>query len=97
MRAIAETIGAGLGVPVRRLTGDEAQAHFDWMAHFVAIDNPTSSAQPTGMAPPGTGAPDRHEGKRIFLVIGTVSWTQDPAQLLIVWETGSQRTALSAK
>jgi nucleoside-diphosphate-sugar epimerase len=44
MRAIAETIGAGLGVPVRRLTGDEAQAHFDWMAHFVAIDNPTSSA-----------------------------------------------------
>src|SRR5579864_5788344 len=44
MRAIAETIGAGLGVPVRHLTGDEAQAHFDWMAHFVAIDNPTSSA-----------------------------------------------------
>ena len=44
MRAIAETIGAGLGVPVRRLTGDEAQAHFDWMAHFVAIDNPTSRA-----------------------------------------------------
>ena len=44
MRAIAETIGAGLGVPVRSLTGDEAQAHFDWMAGFVAIDNPTSSA-----------------------------------------------------
>ena len=44
MRAIAETIGAGLGVPVRSLTMEEAQAHFDWFARFVAIDNPTSSA-----------------------------------------------------
>jgi hypothetical protein len=44
MRAIAETIGAGLGVPVRSLTIEEAQAHFDWFARFVAIDNPTSSA-----------------------------------------------------
>lgn len=44
MRAIADTIGAGLGVPVRSLTADEAGAHFDWLAGFVAIDNPTSSA-----------------------------------------------------
>jgi len=44
MRAIAETIGAGLGVPVRSLTADEAQAHFEWFARFAAIDNPTSSA-----------------------------------------------------
>jgi nucleoside-diphosphate-sugar epimerase len=44
MRAIAEAIGAGLGVPVRSLTEDEAATHFDWMARFVAIDNPTSSA-----------------------------------------------------
>jgi nucleoside-diphosphate-sugar epimerase len=44
MRAIAETIGQRLGLPVRGLTGDAAQAHFDWMARFVAIDNPTSSA-----------------------------------------------------
>jgi nucleoside-diphosphate-sugar epimerase len=43
MRAIAETIGAGLGVPVRSLTPEEAGAHFSWMAHFVGIDNPTSS------------------------------------------------------
>jgi nucleoside-diphosphate-sugar epimerase len=42
--AIAEVIGAGLGVPVRSLTADEAHAHFDWLAGFVAIDNPTSSA-----------------------------------------------------
>jgi hypothetical protein len=34
----------GLGVPVRSLTGDEAQRHFDWLAPFVAMDNPTFSA-----------------------------------------------------
>lgn len=45
MRAIAEAIGAGLGVPVRSVSKDEAGAHFDWMAHFVALDNPASSAR----------------------------------------------------
>ena len=44
MRAIAEAIGAGLGVPVRRLAEDDAAAHFGWMARFVAADNPASSA-----------------------------------------------------
>jgi nucleoside-diphosphate-sugar epimerase len=44
MRAIAETIGEGLGIPVRSLAEDEAQAHFEWIARFVPIDNPTSSA-----------------------------------------------------
>ena len=44
LRAIAEAIGEGLGVPVRSLTQDQAHAHFDWLARFVAIDNPTSSA-----------------------------------------------------
>jgi nucleoside-diphosphate-sugar epimerase len=44
MRAIAEAIGKGLGVPVRGLAEDEARKHFDWFARFVAIDNPSSSA-----------------------------------------------------
>jgi nucleoside-diphosphate-sugar epimerase len=44
MRAIAQAIGAGLSVPVRSLTEDEAAAHFGWFGRFVAIDNPTSSA-----------------------------------------------------
>jgi nucleoside-diphosphate-sugar epimerase len=44
MRSIAETIGSGLGVPVRGLTASEAAEHFGWFAHFAAIDNPTSSA-----------------------------------------------------
>ena len=42
--AIAEAIGAGLGVPARGIAADEAQGHFDWLARFVAIDNPSSSA-----------------------------------------------------
>ena len=45
LRAIAEAIGAGLGIPVRSLTEDQARGHFDWLAAFVAIDNPTSSAR----------------------------------------------------
>lgn len=44
MRDIAATIGAGLGVPVRSVSADAAPAHFDWLAMFVGIDNPTSSA-----------------------------------------------------
>jgi hypothetical protein len=42
--AIAQAIGAGLGVPMRSLAKDEARTHFDWLAGFVAIDNPTSSS-----------------------------------------------------
>ena len=44
MRAIAETIGAGLGLPVRSLTPEEAAAHFGFFARFAAMDLPTSSA-----------------------------------------------------
>jgi nucleoside-diphosphate-sugar epimerase len=43
LRAIAQTIGTGLGVPVRGLAEDEARKHFDWFARFVAIDNPSST------------------------------------------------------
>jgi nucleoside-diphosphate-sugar epimerase len=44
MRAIAEAIGHGLGVPVRSLGDDEAASHFGWLAPFVALDNPISAA-----------------------------------------------------
>lgn len=44
LRALAETIGEGLGVPVRSMSKDEGLAHFDWLALFVTLDNPTSSA-----------------------------------------------------
>jgi nucleoside-diphosphate-sugar epimerase len=56
MRAIAETIADGLGMPARSLSGADAAAHFGWMAFFVGMDNPTSSAftrELLGWAPEG--------------------------------------------
>ncbi|MEM1041965.1 MAG: SDR family oxidoreductase [Bacteroidota bacterium] len=44
MRRIAEVIGEGLGVPVRAIPASEAPSHFGWLAGFVQIDNPISSA-----------------------------------------------------
>ncbi|WP_022722988.1 SDR family oxidoreductase [Rhodopseudomonas sp. B29] len=44
LRLIAETIGAGLGVPVRSLAPDAVGDHFGWMSPFMALDMPASSA-----------------------------------------------------
>lgn len=44
VRAIAEAIGEGLGVPIRSIPADAASAHFDWLAGFVGMDAPASSA-----------------------------------------------------
>ncbi len=43
-KAIAERIGAGVGVPVKVLTPRQAAAQLSYLAGFVAVDNPTSSA-----------------------------------------------------
>jgi nucleoside-diphosphate-sugar epimerase len=43
-RSIAETLGEGLGLPVRSLTREEAPAHFGWMAMFADLDMAASSA-----------------------------------------------------
>ncbi|THD79344.1 MAG: SDR family oxidoreductase [Phenylobacterium sp.] len=43
-RAIAETIGAGLGLPVRSIAPEEAMAQFEFLGMFIARDDPTSSA-----------------------------------------------------
>jgi nucleoside-diphosphate-sugar epimerase len=44
-RAIVEVIGRGLKVPVAAMSGDEAAAHFGWMAMCAGLDLPASSAQ----------------------------------------------------
>jgi nucleoside-diphosphate-sugar epimerase len=44
-REIAEVIGRRLNVPVVSKSPDEAAQHFGWLAHFVGIDCPASSAQ----------------------------------------------------
>ncbi len=43
VREIAKAIGAGLGVPVRSLSADEAAEHFGWLAPFAGMDLPASS------------------------------------------------------
>ena len=58
MREIAEVIGAGLGVPVRSLSPEEAMEHFGWLGPFAGADMPASSAmtrERLGWSPTGPG------------------------------------------
>lgn len=43
LRAIAETIGQAMNLPVKSLTPEEAQAHFGWLALFANHDMLSSS------------------------------------------------------
>lgn len=43
-REIAEALGRGLKLPVVSIAPEEAAAHFGWMAMFVGLDMPASSA-----------------------------------------------------
>jgi hypothetical protein len=45
LRDIAGVIGRHLNVPVIAKSPDEAKDHFGWLAHFVGVDCPASSAQ----------------------------------------------------
>ena len=44
IRDIAEVIGRHLNVPVVSVAPEEAGEHFAWLAHFLALDSPASSA-----------------------------------------------------
>jgi len=43
-REIAETVGRRLGLPTESITTEQASEHFGFLAQFVTLDNPTSSA-----------------------------------------------------
>jgi nucleoside-diphosphate-sugar epimerase len=45
VRDIADVIGRRLNVPVVAKSPEEAADHFGWLAHFLVLDNPASSAQ----------------------------------------------------
>ncbi|MEH2273986.1 MAG: SDR family oxidoreductase [Nostoc sp.] len=45
VRDIAEVIGRRLNVPFVAKSPEEAADHFGWLAHFLVIDNPTSSTR----------------------------------------------------
>lgn len=58
LHEIARAIGAGLGVPVKSLTPDEAAEHFGGFAAFAAMDLPASSVltrERLGWNPTGPG------------------------------------------
>jgi nucleoside-diphosphate-sugar epimerase len=44
LRAIASVMGRHLNVPVAEIPAEQAAAHFTWLAGFVGIDSPASSA-----------------------------------------------------
>jgi nucleoside-diphosphate-sugar epimerase len=44
VREIAESIGRGLKLPTVSLSAEQAGEHFGWLAHFVGLDVPASSA-----------------------------------------------------
>jgi nucleoside-diphosphate-sugar epimerase len=43
IRDLAEALGRRLDLPTRSVSPDEADAHFGWLAGFVAMDAPASS------------------------------------------------------
>lgn len=44
IREVAEVIGRHLNVPVISIAPDDVAEHFTWLAHFIALDSPASSA-----------------------------------------------------
>ncbi|MDT0448244.1 SDR family oxidoreductase [Streptomyces hesseae] len=44
LRAVAEVAGRHLGLPVASIAPEDAAAHFGWLASFLALDSPASSA-----------------------------------------------------
>jgi nucleoside-diphosphate-sugar epimerase len=58
LRAIADVLGKGLGVPVRSITPDEAPGYFGWMAALAGEDIRSASTQTRaalGWQPTGPG------------------------------------------
>jgi nucleoside-diphosphate-sugar epimerase len=43
IRDVAEVIGRHLGVPAVTVSAQDADAHFTWLARFLATDSPASS------------------------------------------------------
>ncbi|MGC5166701.1 SDR family oxidoreductase [Luteimicrobium sp. DT211] len=56
IRDVAEALGQSLELPTRAVAPEDAAAHFGWIARFLALDAPTSSAltrERYGWAPTG--------------------------------------------
>ena len=61
IRTVAEVIGRHLDLPVVSVSPEDAPAHFTWLAAFLGMDSPTSSARTRrllGWQPNGPGLVD---------------------------------------
>jgi nucleoside-diphosphate-sugar epimerase len=61
IRAVAEVIGRQLDLPVAAVSPEDAEAHFTFLAHFLGLDSPASSAwtqETLGWQPTGPGLLD---------------------------------------
>jgi nucleoside-diphosphate-sugar epimerase len=68
-RAIAETIGRHLGLPVESVAAEDATTHFGWLGTIWSIDVPTSSSltqAQLGWQPTGPGLLDDLEAGHYF-------------------------------
>jgi nucleoside-diphosphate-sugar epimerase len=71
IRDIAEVIGRQLNVPVAAIDPADAGAHFDWLAGFLGVDSPTSSAltrEPLGWQPANVGLVEDLEQGHYFRI-----------------------------
>jgi nucleoside-diphosphate-sugar epimerase len=69
LRALAELIAARLGVPVRSIAADQAEAHFGWLCTVAATDAPASHAATRrllGWQPSGPGLLEDLEHGQFF-------------------------------
>lgn len=58
VRAVAEAIGAGLGIPVTSMSPEDAMGHFGWLGAFAGLDLPASGTwtrERLGWTPTGPG------------------------------------------
>ena len=71
IRAIAETIGQHLNVPIREIPAADAAAHFGFLGNFIGLDSPASSAitqQKLDWHPSHAGATDDLQNGEYFAV-----------------------------
>jgi hypothetical protein len=43
MKKLAELIGGKLNLPVKAVSGDELNNHFEWLSHFITMDCPVTN------------------------------------------------------
>lgn len=73
LRAVAEAIGRGIGVPAESVPAEKAGEHFGWLGAFVSLDAPASSVRTRellGWEPQGPSLLEDLEAGHYFKSLG---------------------------